>query len=463
MQILEAIETHGYFWLNDQPDKRVWGILKVLENGKSSLELFGTFGDTDPFEIGTLHSGPIRIMGATAKKGPVTLDDCFVVQQNTTMNIDVFPETRFHVSVAYVGAHFEDKEILLSSVTFSVEGLDEWFHSHNRVFSSEGSPLGEMSIAFQPPKSISVELPDGFILHFCMSASKNLGMFQQSMSTRMEIQIDSMEIRPFLDYLGILRKIRNFLSFAFDRTVSFTFIRGYQRETNAQAFGVNSVDIYGAFDAYDWPKQNISIGWFFVSLEDVANNINKYIREWLDGYEEYEPTFDLYFAVAENRHMHLEGKFIFLVQGIESLHRRSSSETQMPKEEFDSIVKSILDNVDGSRREWIGEKLKYANEPSLRRRLSQMISPFDDLFDTNSERKRFVNDVVNTRNYYTHYDNCILEEAVTEPAQLLRLYLKLEALVQMHLLYLIGLDRDHVRKIVNRYQPLRQKLNFMER
>ena len=460
MRISESIETHGYFWMVDQPDERVWGILKVLVNGESSLELFGAFGASHAFDKNQLTLGSIRILGTTAKKGPVTLVDCFVVSQETTVNIDVFPNTKILVGVVYSGAHFVNEEILLSSVAFAVEGLDEWFYFHHRVFSSEGNPLEAMSLTFELPESISVQIPDGFVLGFYMSPSQSFGMFQQSISTRMEIQIESSEMRPFSEYQEVLRKVRNFLCFAFDRTVSFTFIRGSRREINSQASIDNVVEIYGTFDAYDWPKQDISIGWFFVSFEDLVSRIDDYLRKWLDGYDEYEPTFNLYFAVAENRYMHLEGKFLFLVQGIESLHRRSSTETRMPKEEFELVINSILDSMPYSRREWVRESLKYTNEPSLRRRLSQTISPFEDLFGTNSARKKFVNDVVNTRNYYTHYDSSILREAVTEPAELHRLYLKLEGLVQLHLLYLIGLDHEHVRRIVSRYQPLRRKLNM---
>ena len=460
MRISEPIDTHGYFWVEGQPDEKVWGILKVLENGKSSLELFGSFGASHPFATPRLAVGPIRILGTTAKNGPVTLDDCFVVQQNTTVNIDVFPNTEFLVSVVYSGAHFENEDIIFSHVTFSVEGLDEWFYFNNRVFSSEGGPSGEMSLTFQPPESISVQLPKGFVLGFCMSASMNRGMFQQSISTTMEIQIKSTEMRPFSEYMEVLRRVRNFLCFAFDRTVSFTFIRGSRRQIDSGPSIGDVVKIYGPFDSNDWPKQDISIGWFFVSFEDLVSRIDDYLPRWLDGYDEYEPTFNLYFAVAENRYMHLEGQFIFLVQGIESLHRRSSSETRMPNDEFELIINDILGSVPDSRREWVRENLKYANEPSLRRRLSQMISPFEDLFGTKSDRNKFVNDVVNTRNYYTHYDPSIFDKAVTEPAQLIRLHLKLEGLVQLHLLYLLGLDHEHVRRIISRYEPLRHKLNI---
>ena len=89
-----------------------------------------------------------------------------------------------------------------------------------------------------------------------------------------------------------------------------------------------------------------------------------------------------------------------------------------------------------------------------------MIVPFDDLFGTHSARKACVDQVVNTRNYLTHYDQGIKNQAATDPKELFQLHSKLEALVQLHLLRLLGIDNDHIRNMATRYLPLRRKLGI---
>ena len=89
-----------------------------------------------------------------------------------------------------------------------------------------------------------------------------------------------------------------------------------------------------------------------------------------------------------------------------------------------------------------------------------MLSPFNDLFGTESARKAFISRVVSTRNYLTHYDEGIKNQAMTDPEGLLQLHLRLEALVQLHLLQLLGIDNDHIRNMATRYPPLRRKLGF---
>ena len=89
-----------------------------------------------------------------------------------------------------------------------------------------------------------------------------------------------------------------------------------------------------------------------------------------------------------------------------------------------------------------------------------MITPFRDLFGNVSARSKFTNQVVTTRNYLTHYDHRSKEEAVTEPQELLQLRSKLEALVQLHLLQLLGLEDGHIRALADRYPPLQRKLGI---
>ena len=220
------------------------------------------------------------------------------------------------------------------------------------------------------------------------------------------------------------------------------------------------MDIYGRFDPYDLPKEDFSPGWFLIPFEAIAHKIQEYLPRWLEHYQEYEPTFNLYFTVATNRYMHLEGSFLFLVHGIESLHRRSSPETRMSKEEFNTLLDTILQSTPDQWKELVRMNLNYANEISLQRRIRQMIAPFSDLFGNVSARSKFTNQVATTRNYLTHYDHRSKEEAVTEPQELLQLRYKLEALVQLHLLQLLGLEDGHIRALADRYPPLQRKLGI---
>ncbi len=460
MQLPESIETYGYFWLAEKPDNRLTGVLRISDSGEASLEMFGAFDSPSGRPLQQLTGERLHILGVTDKAGPVTLVDCIVTEQQNVVNVEALSKSSLHVDCVFWGAHFDTEEICFWGMTFSVEGLDEWFVFHHRPFSHDGDLTGPMSVTFNQPEPITFPLSDDLNLGFHMGAGMKSSLFEEAISTNMSIRIESSRPRSFSEFMPALRKVKNFICLAFDRSVSFTSITGSLSEQNAPYDPRDTVVIYGRFDPYDLPKEDISAGNFLISFEEMSRDVHEYLPRWLENYEEYEPTFNLYFTVMANRYMHLEGGFLFLVNGIESLHRRSSSDTRMPAEEFNGLRDSILRGTPGKWRSWIEDRLRYANELSLRSRINQMIAPFEDLFGTKSTRAAFVNQVVSTRNYLTHYDQGIRNQAVTDPEELLQLRSRLEALVQLHLLRLLSIDNDHIRNMATRYPPLRRKLGF---
>ena len=163
-----------------------------------------------------------------------------------------------------------------------------------------------MSVTYNQPEPIRFPISDDLNIDFHMGAGTKSSLFEEAITTKMSISIQSSLPRSFSDFMQVLRKVKNFICLAFDRTVSFTFINGSRREPNAPYTPHDTVIIYGQFDPYDLPKENISAGNFLMSFDEIAHNIQEYLPRWLERYEEYEPTFNLYFAVSANRHMHLE-------------------------------------------------------------------------------------------------------------------------------------------------------------
>ena len=86
-----------------------------------------------------------------------------------------------------------------------------------------------------------------------------------------------------------------------------------------------------------------------------------------------------------------------------------------------------------------------------------------DLFGNAKERKSFIRKVVDTRNYFTHYDIGLENQALSgkklgDLEKLDRLHLKLKALLQLHFLKLIGMDIKSIKSIANENYAFRNKL-----
>ncbi|WP_329955164.1 HEPN domain-containing protein [Xanthomonas albilineans] len=183
------------------------------------------------------------------------------------------------------------------------------------------------------------------------------------------------------------------------------------------------------------------------------------LTDWLAHHEALSPAFNLYFAVCAESHTFIESRFLSIAQGLETLHDRTSSETVEPPEEFAERVSAILAACPHPHREWLEEQLAYANKLSLRKRMQRLLKPFTSHFGNAEERKVLVDNMVDTRNYLTHYDPALAARAA-QRIDLLKLVYKLEALFQLHLLLLVGIDQSRINALVASNLKLRQRLGM---
>ena len=449
MRIPAPIETQGYFWLAGRQDNKVMGILHIDELGESFLELLGSL-QNDPLEPRKLH-----ILGSIEQGRPVTLTDCIPTNTQSVWNSQVgeLTKSRIHVGTAFVGSHFE-KEIRFTDLDFSVEGLQEWFFWSGSPISTTYEDLWNYSISYQRPEPIEIHLDDDLKATFLMNATHSSEMFSTSVRIQPSILLESSHPQSFEDLIKIASRLKNFLSLAVDQPVTFTSLTGFTDASPELA----PVRVYGKFDPYSLEKPRIDVGNLLFSFRDVAHNIEALLQNWLRSYDKFEPTFNLYFTVFPNRYMHLEARFLFLVHGLESLHRGSSEDTRIPQGEFEDLVEGILDRVPKDYKGWIHDKLRHANELSLRKRLRLMISPFSELYGTKREREALISKVVSTRNYYTHYDKDDESEAATDFRELALLYRTVDNLLKLHLLGLSGLEDSRIVKAVALKESQRKAL-----
>ena len=63
----------------------------------------------------------------------------------------------------------------------------------------------------------------------------------------------------------------------------------------------------------------------------IKTNAQQVFNNWLNSYEYLSPALSLYFSTKAGAQKYLDGKFLALAQGLETHHRRTSSETLMDK------------------------------------------------------------------------------------------------------------------------------------
>jgi hypothetical protein len=195
----------------------------------------------------------------------------------------------------------------------------------------------------------------------------------------------------------------------------------------------------------------------FIPFVSIAAEFGKILAKWLDLHGALEPSFNLYFASKSSKNLYLHSQFLMLVQGLESLHRRIDTMTAMQPDAFIDVKQTLLDAVPTIARKWLEDKLKYANEPSLRQRMKSLLEGLEEFLGGNEACKKFISAVVDTRNYLTHFDPGLAQRA-SDGAELYELCLRLEVLFQLRIAELLGFSREQVRRYADASQSFHRKL-----
>ncbi len=469
MRLSDSIDKPGFFWLPNRPEQQYPGTLHVSESGEITLRIVHRPTAVDPQLLhgnSPLGGEPPRILGIV-DNNPITLEKCVAADDPfyfLRVSEGYVSESKFGVGAAFVGASFvADEPIAFSRVDFSLENLNEWFSiSGFRPRINSDSEKADWSLHYTQPDGISMTLPDGIQLQFVFSPSFSLPDYKVSqlssmISQRMHVSLASDDPLPVERFFIILHRIHTFLCLVMSKIVAIEWVKGYSRNKLDKWNREVATDIF-YHSQLQGQRRDIHASKTF-GYNDISSDFEETILRWLAGYETIHPAVDLYLSSKIGAHKYLNGVFLSLIQGLESLHRRTTDDTEMKLDDFDRLRSTIIDAIPPDKRKFVESRLTYANEISLRKRLKRLIEPFEDLFGTSTEIKSLVQDIVDVRNYLTHHDKKLEPRAKRiGDDELHKMCLKLDALFQLHFLKLTGMDTDRIRSMARGNRVLRHRL-----
>ncbi len=124
----------------------------------------------------------------------------------------------------------------------------------------------------------------------------------------------------------------------------------------------------------------------------------------------------------------------------------------LPKEEHERRVEEILDATPEQHKSWLERKLKVVSEPSLNQRLQEIFKRHLGIVESEVGKKKkvraeFIEKVVATRNYRTHFDDSKKDKAA-RGEELYRVMQKLNLLLEACLMEEIGFSQEETKKAV---------------
>jgi hypothetical protein len=468
MDSKEINEYKGKWWLPKNPENKIPGTLKIDSFNELFLEIEGSFDNDDESEM---DFRPEIILGESNQdKKEITLEECMIF-----FKVDHY-HSKFFIQKAFIGKHFfNPKDIKFQEISVRYHNLDNWTASKYIWIDSElsNSKKSVYCINHNEPETISAK---DFDISFSPIINQKLELNKLEISQKSFVKIESRENeKTFLEFTNLIRKFQDFLSFAIGRRTFPIEVCGISRKTDNQTWDVE-VDIYYSANGWDRDEKTIHPIQMVFKFNDIKEQLSDIICHWLDNYDTISSFLNLYFSTIYKPDAYLENKFLSMTQAIETYHRNKfvgktidgkfyegkyQSDEEYKNNLYQEFLNAIPTNISHDFRESLKSgKLKYANEYSLRTRIRELIEYLENrniplLFaPTKTEYTKFINKVVDTRNYLTHYTK-ELEQKAALGNNLLKLTFRVQGFIELLILIEMGFDYIQVLNFIGDNQRLR--------
>ncbi len=218
MRIEEEYKKTGFFWLPNNVDLKVPGILSIADGGRIELEIVGNFGENHEFLLEDENIK--RIIGHVEKVGNVTLDDCLYIERNYSFG--GISKSKILISTVLSGAVWDrDEAVLFNTYSFSVDCLDEWIGISGVTVTNDWE-RGAATISYEPPKQISLDLDNGLKLSigFSYTLPGYPNLTEVKITQNAYFRLESKDLRDIKEFRDIAFKITNLMCFAMDEIVA---------------------------------------------------------------------------------------------------------------------------------------------------------------------------------------------------------------------------------------------------
>jgi hypothetical protein len=400
---------------------------------------------------------PEVILGLSSKGKPVTLWGCWERRKN--VNLAGFTKTSFHADAALVGAHLGGAEdARLAKLSAEYRHLAEWASISGFTLKiPDDHAAHPVVIEHMRPAPVEAQVAGARVAVEVRATlrDKSFGLLgEATISQRTWVSVEYLEGRGFGELHGVLHRFRNFLTLGVGKSVEPLALRGV-----IEADGKPSVDIYSKPVGVRYTGKKVHPAEMLFTLGDIHGDFGRFLNNWFGKAERLGPVYDLYFATAYGSPAYLDDRFLSLVQGVEAYHRRALGTTELPEEEHERRIEEVLRMTPEAHKDWLRGKLAYSNEPSLRKRLKEILrrdpGVMEPIFGSSKkERLGFVGKVVDTRNYLTHYDEG-KKEAAAVGRELYELTERLKSVLEACLLREVGFEGDHLKEVLSRRRRFR--------
>lgn len=462
LDVDESFLREGYWWLPEAPDDQIAGTIEYDPDTGAELRLLGTFGG--PMHAIALAMGGAKyqtIHGVTADGKPISLLKALV--KSSQFNAPGIPRVTYMGLWLIVGRHILSIDEPVFTASWSdFDGLDAWLNRQAFQRTFLDNPRQEL-LTITPPSDWvlgRVEAIDAEVV-----ARTRVDTTEERQKRHVAILRNQIGLKPscpqsltwHTDQLHIVNRL---VELCTGRHLPYRTIRliGGDVELGPGVVIPETIDVL--FARRRGRERMKSADDPIYTAAELLNGNPKIMSAWFTLNDKLRPALDLLFTVVASRYdLYTDVAFLLAAQAWEVFHRLSSTTALVPKAEFNAARKAVEEAIPPSISDVLRDKFKsmltFANEPSLRQRLDATLADLQSAYGTApfGFDDEALKQVVNSRNYYTHYTSKLRVKALVG-APLMELTRGIIPVLFALILPMLNLDPNQVRQHLSRRRDL---------
>lgn len=429
--LLDSIEYQGYWRIPGKP-QTIAGTLTFSATQGGTLELLGNFEEINQIQSITQYE---IIQGFTPDGKNITLYKCIKIHASFSQPGYVL--TRYYVNVIFIGALFDNSlDITFKSISINFFNLDEWL-GLNFLNYKHNKSKKEYILKYKIPIPRKIPLDDALSLlidfNLNVSTARTHGTMRQTPFLKFEHSTE----KHFDEYYRNVYQLQNFLTFSMNSASYPIMVLGYSKkhETTFQNQPIpTKIEIL--FRTHTTSDQKFNPYLILFNYTEISRKFKTIMKAWFKYTEKYQSIIDLYFGTFYQPEMYQIHRFLSLIYSLEGYHRlRFGNRTELPVTKYNKMLSAIFSKISNPNyKKWLKDELKYSNEISLRKRIKEIINRIDAISINSQSKQKLVDKIVNTRNYYSHFDETLKNKAA-KANELHHLNNKLNIAFQLSMMY----------------------------
>ena len=406
-----AFESWGGFSKTPEGTSLIHGLLRYDPDKRIELELA-----VNPAGIRSLVQGgepiPETLYGQLSDGTLVTLLRCFLTKGSFALGADVCSPTTVFVGRAIFGRLIPDIDHLqVKKYSVELTSLSNWTGIAPvklQMAEENGQAIGfDLCCRRVPP--IHVQLPaqrfDVEIGQEARTQNESCSAIVRWHASVTMVAHDSLAVE---DVAEIAWQAENLMSLLIGHHISETHVSFEPAQVANNADKSSLQLLYCQRGRHN--HRDVHPAEMLLPYPMIKDQMAQIMDRWFGRSEQAVLATNVFFGSDTFESPAVNVKFLALAQAAESYHRSLGTGFYMDQTAYDAAIQQFATHMPAAiqeeHRQSLKNRLKYGNEVSLRRRLTDMLNriPQNVRSQIAADVGRFVSRVVDTRNYYTHYD-----------------------------------------------------------